>query len=213
MYVVRKSSEKRENFFRQLSLTYLLDFPPVAKSLAGVGKWVSSGLVPGPPHRSRQGWITVLSMTITITKTVTKSKLSNKFQSLVVPYTLIDNHTQQHDTMNTKEISWETLHYKVQRFNQYKRVVIPPNYNFWSLDQLCFYDASKYQLTSLQVFLITLRKASVASLRMQNQQIQIILQMIEKVSSLIGEIILKYGKQGEARAELISIFRNSMETL
>ena len=149
-----------------MSLTYLLDFPPVAKSLAGVGKWVSSGLVPGPPHRSRQGWITVLSMTITITKTMTKSKLSNKFQSLVIPYTLIDKHTQQHDTMNTKEISWETLHYKVQRFNQYKRVVIPPNYNFWSLDQLGIYDASKYQLTSLQVFLITLRKASVASLRM-----------------------------------------------
>ena len=108
----QKKPQEKAYIFRQLSLTYLLDFPPVAKSLAGVGKWVSSGLVPGPPHRSRQGWITVLSMTITITKTMTKSKLSNKFQSLVVPYTLIDNHTQQHDTMNTKETSWDTLHYR-----------------------------------------------------------------------------------------------------
>ena len=143
---------------------YLLDFPPVAKSLAGVGKWVSSGLVPGPPHRSRQGWITVLSMTITITKTMTKSKISNKFQSSVVPYTLNDNDNQQHDTMKTKEIL-----YKVQRFNQYERVGIPPNYNFWSLDQLGIFDASKYQLTSLQIFLIIFRKASVTSSRMLSQ--------------------------------------------
>ena len=75
---------------------------------------------------------------------MTKSKISNKFQSSVVPYTLNDNDNQQHDTMKTKEIL-----YKVQRFNQYERVGIPPNYNLRSLDQLGIFDASKYQLTSL----------------------------------------------------------------
>ena len=86
------------------------------------------------------------------------------FQQISVPYTLNDNDNQQNDTMKTKEIL-----YKVQRFNQYENVGIHPNYNFRSLDQLGIFDASKYQLTFLQIFLIIFRKASVTSSRMLSQ--------------------------------------------